>query len=407
MAKFAVALGAVGALGDDLAKYHEFQAQFGGNGGEDEFRVFSSNLRTIEQLHESDPTATFSHLSPFAAIAPEEFRKRNGYQPNVHAVQGPLLDVSSVAASYDARDHGYVNAIKDQGGCGSCWAFSTVANVEGAGAKATGKLLSLSEQQLVDCDTVNDHGCQGGLPSNAFQYMIDGGVGLQGESAYPYTGSDGSCHASKSQEKAFITGWLQTSTDETQIAAALQQYGPLSIGINAANFQFYTGGVSSPFLCNPRALDHGVAIVGFGTDGGKDYWTIRNSWGTSWGEDGYIRIARGKGTCGLNTDVTTATGISTQILAEEPMEVEVKESGCSNLWNMDICVLGYQTCCLGFGREGFGCACSLSEGGSGLALGECGDCGAAYTSCCDSWANEGSDDEVCTCDVTDGSGVVV
>merc|ERR1711865_72187 len=305
--------------------------------------------------------------------------------------------------SYDWRDHGAVNAIKDQGQCGSCWAFSTVANIEGVGMVETGKLLDLSEQQLVDCDT-QDGGCQGGLPSTAFQYMIDQGMGLEGESAYPYTASDGTCHSSKSLEKAFITGWLQTSTDETQIAAALQQYGPLSIGINAANFQFYTGGVSSPFLCNPRALDHGVAIVGFGTDGRKDYWTIRNSWGSSWGEDGYIRIARGKGTCGLNTDVTTATGIEIHVeesMEVEPMEVEVEESTCSNRGH---CGIGYQTCCLGFQAKGFGCGCSLSDGGSGLSVGDCGDCGAAYTLCCSAYAAEGY---ACTCDVSDGSGTVV
>merc|ERR1712166_13979 len=145
---------------------------------------------------------------------------------------------------------------------------------------------------------------------------IDQGMGLEGESAYPYTAADGTCTEAKAQEKAFIAAWHQTSTDEAQIAASLQQYGPLSIGINTNTLQFYTGGVASPTKssCNPRALDHGVAIVGFGTDSGKDYWTIRNSWGSSWGESGYFRMVRGKGKCGLNSDVTTATGVSTGAL---------------------------------------------------------------------------------------------
>merc|ERR1712093_757449 len=144
--------------------------------------------------------------------------------------------------------------------------------------------------------------------------MISAGMGLESEANYPYTAADGTCKAVAAKEKAFITGWKQISTDETQIAAAVQQYGPLAIGINANTFQFYSGGVADPSssLCNPAALDHGVAIVGFGTADGQDYWTIRNSWGTSWGEAGYIRMVRGKGACGLNTDVTTATGVSTQ-----------------------------------------------------------------------------------------------
>jgi len=320
----AVALGVAGVLGDDRAKYSEWTAAYGSNGGEEEFQVFKRNLRLIEEVQANDDSATYSHMGPFAGTSPEDFSMRMGYRATVGATQGPLLDVSSVADSYDWRDHGAVNPIKDQGQCGSCWAFSTVANVEGVGSVETGKLLSLSEQQLVDCDS-SDGGCQGGLPSNAFQYMINNGMGLEGESAYPYTAADGTCHKSASQEKAFITAWHQISTDETQIAAAVQQYGPLSIGINANTFQNYQSGVANPLFCNPAALDHGVAIVGFGTDSNKDYWTIRNSWGSTWGEAGYIRMIRGSGKCGLNTDVTTATGVSTQVLSAS----NTTSSGCT------------------------------------------------------------------------------
>merc|ERR1712146_422150 len=135
-------------------------------------------------------------------------------------------------------------------------------------------------------------------------------VGLESESNYPYVGTRaGKCHQQKAEELVFISNWKQISTDETQIAAALIQYGPLSIGINAGPMQWYGGGIADPFsfLCNPKALDHGVAIVGFGEEGSKKYWIIKNSWGTGWGEKGYYRIIRGKGKCGLNTNVATAT----------------------------------------------------------------------------------------------------
>jgi len=319
MVKIAASLLLAGVLADAQTKYNEWQAVYGtGQNSADEFQTFQRNLRLIEDTQANDDSAVYSHMGPFAATSPEDFNVRLGYRAMAGTTPGPLLDVSSVADSYDWREHGAVNAIKDQGQCGSCWAFSTVANVEGVGQVETGKLLSLSEQQLMDCDT-SDGSCQGGLPSNAFQYMIDNSMGLEGESAYPYKAADGTCSKVSSQEKAFITAWHQISSDETQIAAAVQQYGPLSIGINANTFQNYQSGVANPTFCNPRALDHGVAIVGFGTDSGKAYWTIRNSWGSSWGEKGYIRMVRGSGKCGLNTDVTTATGVSTQLLtAPEP-----------------------------------------------------------------------------------------
>jgi len=318
----AFALGVAGVLGDDQTKYNEWAALYGtGENSANEFQVFQTNLRLIEATQANDDSATYDHLGPFAATSPEDFNVRMGYRATTGATQGPLLDVSSVADSYDWREHGAVNPIKDQGQCGSCWAFSTVANVEGVGSVETGKLQSLSEQQLVDCDS-SDGGCQGGLPSNAFQYMIDNGMGLESESAYPYKASDGTCTKTSSQYKAFVSAWHQISKDETQIAAAVQQYGPLSIGINANTFQNYRSGVANPLFCNPSALDHGVAIVGFGTDSGKAYWTIRNSWGTSWGEEGYIRMIRGSGKCGLNTDVTTATGVTTQLVeAQAPLAV--------------------------------------------------------------------------------------
>jgi len=146
-------------------------------------------------------------------------------------------------------------------------------------------LTSLSEQQLVDCDKV-DAGCNGGLPSNAYEYIMQAG-GIESESSYPYTAMDGSCKVDQSKFVAKVSNWTAVSKDEDQIAAFLVEHGPLSIGINAEWMQFYMGGVSDPLFCSPSRLDHGVLITGYGTHNGKPYWSIKNSWGDGWGEKGY------------------------------------------------------------------------------------------------------------------------
>jgi cathepsin F len=305
-------------------KFNEFINKFEKNYESEEerlrrFDIFRANLADIEKLQDVEAgTATYSHLSPFADLTSEEFSTRLGLKPELdqlamkpEAVEP--LGTSDLPDSFDWRDKGAVNPVKNQLQCGSCWAFATVANIEGAGFVANEKLLLLSEQELVDCDTkTGDEGCQGGLPANAYTDMIQNKIGLETESAYPYTARGGTCKASQSLEKAFIGGFVKISTDEDQIAAALMKYGPLSIGINAGPMQFYTGGVAHPWklFCNPAKLDHGVAIVGFGVDSGKKYWIIRNSWGATWGEKGYYRIVRGTGACGLNTMVASATNIT-------------------------------------------------------------------------------------------------
>ena len=262
------------------------------------------------------PQATYE-INEFADLTEDEFAgKYLSRGLNVMAdtlADAPLLeDVAGVQGSFTSVDwttKGAVTPVKNQGQCGSCWAFSTTGNVEGQLFQKSKKLVSLSEQQLVDCDTKGqDQGCQGGLPSNGAAYIKTAG-GLDTESDYPYTGTGGTCKFDKSKVAATITGWSKVSTDENQIAAQLNKVGPLSIGINAGPMQFYSKGVSCPWkiLCNPKSLDHGVLIVGVGTDSGKDYWKIKNSWGTSWGEDGYYRICKDKGACGLNTMVGTVT----------------------------------------------------------------------------------------------------
>ena len=132
----------------------------------------------------------------------------------------------------------------------------------------------------MDCDKAQDQGCQGGLPSNAFDYLIKNG-GIDTEASYPYTGKGGACLFSAAKVGATISSWEAVSSDEDQLAAYVAAHGPVSIGINAGPMQWYMGGIANPpsFLCNPKQLDHGVLIVGFGEDGGKQYWIIKNSWG--------------------------------------------------------------------------------------------------------------------------------
>jgi len=314
--------GAVGATPEQEAKFHEFEVTFGKKYADEQERsrrlaIFVDNLLEIEMLKAADEgSATYSHLTPFADLSKEEFTQRNGFdlagQDLSAAPLADQLDTSSLPDSFDWREQGAVNKVKDQKQCGSCWAFATVANIEGAGFVTNKKLLSLSEQELVDCDKGQDQGCQGGLPSNAYKFLISSKTGLEAEKDYPYKAKNGQCKATASEEQAFVSGWTSISKDEDQIAAAVTKYGPLAIGINAGPMQLYTGGIAHPSKqsCNPSKLDHGVAIVGFGVESGTKYWVIRNSWGASWGERGYYRIVRGAGACGLNTMVTTATKIT-------------------------------------------------------------------------------------------------
>jgi len=207
--------------------------------------------------------------------------------------------------SIDWRDKGALNKVKDQGHCGSCWTFSTTGSAEAHHFLKYGVMKSLSEQQLVDCaDAFNNHGCNGGLPSQAFEYLMYAG-GHDNETAYPYTAKTGkTCNFKKADAIAKVA-WVNniTSLDEDELKLAVGYAGPVSIAYQVSHdFRYYKKGVyDGKCEDSPSSVNHAVVAVGYGYDdtSNKPYWTVRNSWGTSFGMDGYFKIKRGVNKCGL------------------------------------------------------------------------------------------------------------
>jgi len=280
--------------------------------------IFAENVASIEQ-HNAEGHGWTKAVNQFAHLSPQEFKEQyTGFlsgvpKPSVEIPRLPFKrSLAPLADSVDWNKAGAVTPVKNQGSCGSCWAFSTTGSTEGAYYVANNELVSLSEQQLVSCDKV-DQGCNGGLMDNAFKFIEKNG-GLCLESDYPYTsgaGATGTCKTSctvqpgteiKSFTDVSPSPQVTPATEADMQAAVTQQ--PVSVAIEAdqSAFQFYSGGVMSG-SCGTR-LDHGVLVTGYGTDAGSDYWTVKNSWGGSWGEEGYIRIERGLssqkgGQCGV------------------------------------------------------------------------------------------------------------
>ncbi|XP_061059810.1 cathepsin F isoform X2 [Eubalaena glacialis] len=272
--------------------------------------VFANNMVRAQKIQALDRGTARYGVTKFSDLTEEEFRTIY-LNPLLKEEPGKKMRLAQSIPDlpppeWDWRSKGAVTKVKDQGMCGSCWAFSVTGNVEGQWFLKRGALLSLSEQELLDCDKV-DKACLGGLPSSAYSAIRTLG-GLETEDDYSYRGHLQTCSFSAVKAKVYINDSVELSQNEQKLAAWLAKKGPISVAINAFGMQFYRHGISHPLrpLCSPWLIDHAVLLVGYGNRSATPFWAIKNSWGTDWGEEGYYYLHRGSGACGVNIMASSA-----------------------------------------------------------------------------------------------------
>ncbi|XP_027869192.1 cathepsin S-like [Xiphophorus couchianus] len=258
------------------------------------------NLEASMGIHTYDLSMNF-----MGDLSPEEimqFYTTLTPPTDLQRAPSPFERASDVPDTLDLREKGLVTSVKMQGACGSCWAFSAAGALEGQLAKKTEKLVDLSPQNLVDCSSkYGNHGCNGGFMSRAFQYVIDN-QGIDSDQSYPYMGQDQACQYNPAARAANCSQYnFLSQGDEQALKEGIATIGPISVAIDARRprFAFYRSGVYDDASCTQN-VNHAVLAVGYGTLDGQDYWLVKNSWGTSFGDQGYIRMARNKNDqCGI------------------------------------------------------------------------------------------------------------
>jgi cathepsin L len=270
------------------------------------FEIYKSNVQRVVEhnaKYAAGETTYTLAINEFADLTNEEFRTRLGISasrvPKVKNELHVFAEDLTVDETIDWRQKGAVLEVKNQGQCGSCWSFSSTGALEGQNIIKNNVALSLSEQQLVDCtSSYGNLGCDGGLMDSSFEYIRDNGI--QSEASYPYTGVEGQCNADSSQYVLPVKGFMDIEESEEALKQAVGSIGPISIGVNADPLQLYQSGIIDDPTCDDN-IDHGVLAVGYGVENGVEYWLIKNSWGTLWGEQGYYRMKRNANQCGITT----------------------------------------------------------------------------------------------------------